>query len=528
MSTPAVLHAPGPGITERTTKSTRGRRPIKILAIVVVGVSAAVCVLALVSARFWPFTERAVVQDLAEASDSTVTVRSSHRTYFPTPGCVLEGVEFRHGAGAWTLITIDRLRIEGSYPGIFALHVPRVSVEGGHVYVPPFGSNVTFKTHHSHIVVEQVVIHGGVVEFASDNPQEKTFRFDVHDAVLRDVRWGSPITYELSVHNPKPPGEIATHGQFGGWTTGRPGETPISGEYTFERADLSVYGGIAGILTSHGKYAGILQHIDIAGSTNVPDFEVKSGGHKVELATQFDAFVDAIHGDTFLKRVEAHIGRTKVIVQGSIAGADDRDGKAALLDLRVQGGRIEDILGLFVESPRSPMSGVLTLKAKAEIASGNEPFLDKVKMQGSFGVDEGNFSKAETQTNVNQLSAGARGEKMEDAETVLTDLKGTVVLEGGIAKFSDLSFGVPGAAARMYGNYNLLTHKIDLHGRMQVDTRISKTTTGVKSLLLKAVDPFFKKGKTGEVVPVHIAGTYEHPQFGLDLTKPGPSNDSRK
>jgi hypothetical protein len=106
---------------------------------------------------------------------------------------------------------------------------------------------------------------------------------------------------------------------------------------------------------------------------------------------------------------------------------------------------------------------------------------------------------------------------MDDGETVLTDLKGRVLLEQGIAKFSDLSFGIPGASARMDGTYNLLNHKIDLHGRMQVDTKISKTSTGVKALLLKAMDPFFRKKKKGEIVPVHIEGTYEHPQFGLDL-----------
>ena len=116
---------------------------------------------------------------------------------------------------------------------------------------------------------------------------------------------------------------------------------------------------------------------------------------------------------------------------------------------------------------------------------------------------------------------------MEDAETVLTDLKGQVVLERGIAKFSDLSFGIPGAQARMHGTYNLLNHKIDLHGRMRVDTKISKTNTGVKSLLLKVMDPIFKKKKKGEVVPVHIGGTYEHPQFGLDLTDQTAQKDQK-
>jgi len=33
------------------------------------------------------------------------------------------------------------------------------------------------------------------------------------------------------------------------------------------------------------------------------------------------------------------------------------------------------------------------------------------------------------------------------------------------------------------------------------------------------MDPIFKKKKKGEVVPVHIAGTYEKPQFGLDLSQ---------
>ena len=67
-----------------------------------------------------------------------------------------------------------------------------------------------------------------------------------------------------------------------------------------------------------------------------------------------------------------------------------------------------------------------------------------------------------------------------------------------------------------------------MHGRMRVDTKISKTASGVKALLLKTMDPFFKKKKKGEVVPVHITGTYEHPQFGLDLTKPKEQEQQSK
>ena len=520
-STLAGTTAPSPNVGKTASKTKRqfprGRKVIVGIAALLV--CAAVC-LAVFWNRFWPFTEKAVVEDLKEASDSDVTVRKAHRTYFPFPGCVLEGVEFHHGPDKWKLISIEKLTIEGSYSGIFTKRVPRIRAEGGHVIVPPLGSHVTFNTQHSNLVVGEIVADGAVIEFAAKDPKKKPLRFEVHQGVLREVQWGKAIDYDLKFHNPEPPGEIATRGKFGVWTTGKPGETPISGEYTFEHADLGVYGGIAGMLDSKGKYGGFLKHIDISGTTDVPDFEVSTGGHKVKLVTQYSAYVDAIHGDTFLKPVNAHFGRTDVAVEGSIAGVKGRKSKTALLDLTSRRGRIEDILRLFVSEPRPPMSGPITLKAKVEIPPGDQRFLEKVKLDGAFGIGDSTFSKPETQKSVNELSAGARGDKMEDAETVLTDLKGQVVLTGGIAKFSDLSFGIPGAKARMHGTYNLLNEEIDLHGLMKVDTKISKTTTGVKSLLLKILDPIFKKKKKGEIVPVHIGGTYEHPQFGLDLAQP--------
>jgi len=51
--------------------------------------------------------------------------------------------------------------------------------------------------------------------------------------------------------------------------------------------------------------------------------------------------------------------------------------------------------------------------------------LEKVKLEGGFGVGTGSFSKLDTQESVNKLSAGAVGEKNgSDPETVLTDLTG--------------------------------------------------------------------------------------------------------
>ena len=497
------------------------RKALLILALVAV---AMLCVAAVLCWKYWPFSQKAVQEDLAEAADSSVTIRSYHPTYFLSPGCILEGIEFRHGANQFRLITIDKLVIEGSYSGILTRHVPRITAVGAHIFIPPFGAHTKFQSQHSALVVDELVANGTKVEFLSGEQPKHRLLFDVHEAVLRSVRWGSPIRYQLKFHNPDPPGEISTEGNFGPWADGHPQDTPMSGTYTFEHADLGVYGGIAGTLSSAGKFGGAFRHISVSGTTDTPDFVVTSGGHNHNLTTRFDAYVDATRGDTFLNRVEARIGRTTLVAQGSIAGSPGGKGKLADLRFTSRHGRIEDVLSLFVTANRSPMSGDLSLVARAHVGHGDQPFLERVKLDGKFGIDEGAF-KPETQKDVNALSAGARGENKDDPETVLTDLKGTVDLSGGVAYFHDLEFGVPGAQAHLHGTYNILNHRINLHGEMKVDTKISKTSSGAKALLLKIMDPLFRKKKKGEVVPVHILGTYEKPQFGLDL---GNNNEKKK
>jgi AsmA-like C-terminal region len=475
-----------------------------------------------------------------KASDSKLRFRAFHRTYFPFPGCVLEGLQFNHGSNtSKPLITIERLIIRGSYLGIFFRRLTSITAENMHIFIPPFGSGETFHTTPSKITIDEIVANGAVLEFASSKSDQQPLRFDIHDALLRDVGWNGALSYWVKVRNPEPPGEITASGKFGVWNINDPAQTPVSGAYKFDQADLSVFHGIAGMLSSVGKFGGVLAHINIAGSTDTPDFEVQSGGHRVQLTTEFSAYVDATRGDTFLKRVDAHFSRTHVVAEGSIAESPGGQGKTALIDLRASDGRIEDIPRLFVKADQPPMSGSVTLQAKTEIPPGERPFLKKVKLRGGFGVEAGSFSKPDTQESVNKLSAGAEGEKdASDPETVLTDLTGQAALEDGTARFSNLSFGVPGAVSRVHGTYNLISHKIDLHGQLRVDTKISNTTSGTKAILLKMMDPFFKKRRKGEVLPVRISGTYEHPSFGLDLydkdaqkklaPTPGPMAAGRK
>jgi hypothetical protein len=91
----------------------------------------------------WPFSQQAVLKELETASQSRVDVGAFYGTYFPRPGCILEHVTFQHNpkAGTPPLITVETLRIEGSFSGLFTNRVKRIHVEGMRILIPPQGSD---------------------------------------------------------------------------------------------------------------------------------------------------------------------------------------------------------------------------------------------------------------------------------------------------------------------------------------------------------------------------------------------------
>ena len=511
-------------IVPTSSKKTRKSIVLAALAIVVIG-PAAIIFLAL----HWPFTREAVLKQLEDASLSRVDAGAFHGTYFPRPGCVLEHVIFQHNpkAGSPPLITVERLRIEGSFAGLFAEHVRLIRAEGVRILIPLQGSDEQFPPpKRSPFVIDDLIADGATLEVPSREAGKQPLKFSFHNFVLSDVGSSGPASFQARLSNPEPPGEIITAGKFGPWNADDVGKTAVSGEYLFQLADLGVFGGIAGLLSSSGKFSGVLDRIEVQGLTDTPRFTVTSGSHPVQLRTQFHAVVNGENGDTFLQRVAATFGKTTVWSEGSVAGKPGQSGKAASVELVAKDGRIQDILLPFARSERSPMSGIVNFHAKVSIPPGRRPFLEKVESQGDFGIDAGTFTKSGTQQGVNHLSEGALGEEDhhktekddDDPETVLSDLKGHVLLKDGTARFSNLSFSVPGALAQMQGTYNLITEQIDLHGTLRTDSAPSNTTRGVKALMLKVLDPFFKKQHAGYIMPVKITGTYEHPLFGLDLS----------
>jgi hypothetical protein len=101
---------------------------------------------------------------------------------------------------------------------------------------------------------------------------------------------------------------------------------------------------------------------------------------------------------------------------------------------------------------------------------------------------------------------------------------GYIVLRHAKADFAYLEFKVPWASLLLNGFYGLQNEDLDFHGKLRMVAKVSQTTTGLKSFLLRAFNPFFKYGAGGSVLPVKVTGLPFESGVWLELrgrAKPG-------
>jgi hypothetical protein len=481
--------------------------------------------------RNWPFTRQAVTVALQDRFARTVEIRNFRDTYFP-PGFIAEGISFLHREhkNLPPLITVRTLILQASYTGLFSVQkrVGRVQVIGLHVLVPP--RSTTGKSHsvmpltdsssNKSLAIAEIQADGAELEFMSSRSDKEPFKLAVRRLTLDHVGENGPIFFRAALLNTEPPGEIRSTGQFGPWNADEPGSTPVSGSYTFEDANLGVFEGIEGTLSSRGKFSGTLEHIETQGGADVPNFHVSRSSHIVHLSNEFQAAVDATNGDTYLQNVRSHFERTTVLSSGGVTGKPGQHGKTVALDMAVKDGRIDDLLRLITGEKHPSMTGNISLHARVKLPPGPPGFLKKLDLEGDFGVTQERFTNAAVQSPLNKLTESARGEnkkqEAEDPETVLSDLKGHVSVKAGIATLSNVSFTAPGTLAQIRGTYNLLDKTVNLQGVLHTNGKLSDTTSGFKALVLKGISPFLKK-KTVTIVPFTVNGTSTQPSFALDF-----------
>jgi hypothetical protein len=472
-------------------------------------------------------TRQWIIRVLSSRFDSQVELQSLHVETTPHMLVTGEGLtlRYRNRTDVPPLIQIARFSFNLGVLGI--IHVPRhvrgVYVENMIITIPPSDHNpapprlkkpalvprVTFK---------EIICNDTTLIILPKREGKDPLDFEIHDLVLKNVGEQKPFDFHGTLTNAKPKGEIATNGTFGPWNAEDPAFTPVSGNYSFDNADLDPFAGIGGTLSSIGKYSGQLNQLEVQGQTDTPNFSLDPVGRPVPLHTEFSATVDGTHGDTYLHPVRATLLHSLIIANGSVIRAAGKPGHIISLNIYAPNARLQDILRLATKSPQPVMTGIVHLRTKMLLPPGKEKVIHRLTLDGDFGVNAAEFANLEVRDKLESLSRHALGKPSDkDVGSGVTDLLGHFHLERDRAKFPRLSFSIPGAEVRLTGSYNLPDETLDFRGNLRMRAKLSQTVTGKKSFFLKLADPFFKEDGAGSVVPIRISGTRDRPKFALNL-----------
>jgi len=383
------------------------------------------------------------------------------------------------------------------------------------------------------VVVETILCKNAHLTIETSKPDKLPLEFDIAQVKVTHVSEDNPMHFDANLTNPRPAGLVLTSGSFGPWSVDDPGETPITGEYRFEHADLGVFNGIAGTLDSTGNYTGVLRNLEVDGQTHTANFSLTHFGTPMPLETTFHATVDGTNGDTWLHPVRATLGQSHFTAAGEIVGVQPKTlpngtvepgGHEIALNVNIPEGRMEDFLRLTSSNGTPLLTGTLALKTKLEIPPGTDAVTDKLKLDGHFLLEDAAFTSDKIQHEVTDLSMRGQGEAKE-AKTAGDDARsafeGNFTMDKGVIAFSSLEYLVPGAEIKLKGKYGVNGGTLDFHGTARTEATVSKMVGGWKGFLLKPVDGLFKKGGAGSLVPIHVEGTEHDPKFGVDLGRIG-------
>lgn len=288
------------------------------------------------------------------------------------------------------LISLRQFSFHASLRGLFLrpTHVGTVHVNGMAVNIPPRemrqqARGPKRKLGKIKVVVDNLVFDDSKLVIGTSKPNKDPKDFELKHIVMHNVGGERPWTYDATLTNAIPKGYIHAVGTFGPWNIESPGDSSVTGHYTFDKADLGTINGIGGILSSVGNFKGQLNRIEVQGTTDTPDFSLDTANHPMPLYTEFYAIVDGTSGDTYLQPVNAKLGESVFSCNGAIVNVK---GKGHIIDLNVDvpNGRIQDFLQLGVKTKPPVMTGQIAVKAKLNIRPGKESVSKKAGNRGTI------------------------------------------------------------------------------------------------------------------------------------------------
>jgi hypothetical protein len=512
---------------------------IVLFTILVMGIVGSIAV-----SRAEPILRARVIETLSTKFKSRIELDGFHVSLLKGLEVSGEGLRIfgdtdpnNHEPGIQPLIGVAEFRFRTGVVNILRspMHVDTVYVKGMQINLPPREQRGEMKKMSPkggkiRIVLDRLLCDQAQLIINTLRPGKLPLEFEIKSLVMTSIGPYDPMHFDANLTNPKPIGNVLSSGSFGPWQADSPRDTPVSGTYSFNNADLGTIKGIGGILSSTGKYAGVLDNIVIDGSTDTPDFRIAISGRPVPLHTDFHAVVDGTNGDTYLQPVEARILDSSLTAVGSVVRTRDPKGHHVELDVVVKKGRIDDLLKLAIRTDPPIMTGIVSLKTHFDLPPGEPEVANRLKLAGIFEVSQVHFTNEKIQGKVDSLSMRSQGKPKlaQDnvPDNVHSDLKGTFKLNDGLISFSQLQFQVPGTQVNLTGQYSLDGNRFDFHGKARLDAKLSHMVTGWKAILLKPADPFFSKNGVGAEIPIKVTGTKSEPHFGADFGHKGDDKNA--
>jgi hypothetical protein len=474
----------------------------------------------------WPYRYRNVEPLLQKVFASQIKIDHYHRTYFPRPGFVATGLTLRRYSAPDLppIGSADSLLVQGSWVDLLLLRnrVRLVDVEGLHIVIPPVGSRANqedFPPGSSAdfsgpaTVVEQLNIHHATLDIMRVNGSR--YSFPIRQLVIRNLRKGQAISYFVDMQNAWPSGHILAKGNFGPLLPSNLGATPVSGDFTFSSVKLEDIHGLRGGLSSAGRFYGALTAIEADLTSETPDFAVGKG-RPTNLAASTHVTINGLNANVILHTVDVHTGATAVHAEGDIVGSP----KVTNLEIAVTNGRAQDILRPFFKG-EVPITGAVWLHSHARLTPAGEglTFFKRLQMDGVFDIPSERLTDRGTEQKLSDFSQRAQGAKQATQERaagdevrgetaeVFSSLNGRAKIRDGIVSTQRLNFKVPGADVNVNGTFSLHDGKVHMLGDVSTQSDVSHAATGVKSVLLKPLIPFFKKHNAGAKIPIAITGS---------------------
>jgi hypothetical protein len=447
-----------------------------------------------------------------------------------------EGIRLRHKGrrDVSPMFGVRRFHFDVELATLFDTRkvIPTVFLEGMEITIPPkgdrpkLGERITAGGNsdaQEGLLVKVVIIKEATLVILPKDRKKFPLSFGIQNLRLDLAGTGSVMRYDASLTIPKPSGAVHSVGSFGPWNAAEPGDTALCGDYTLKEADLGVFGGIAGILSSTGHFEGTLDTLHARGETYVPDFRLTGTGNAVPLTAEFEALVDGTNGNTTLQPVRATLGTTKFTTSGGVIKHEGEPRRSVSLDVSMYQGNLRDILRLAVKG--NPfMEGQIFLETKIEVPPLSGKVREKLILDGRFEVRHGKFLRSATQDDIDSLSRRGQGQpNSEGIDEVVSGMRGRFKLENEVLRFRSLFFAVPGAKVDLKGTYDLHGDALDFHGTLKLQAKVSQTMTGWKRWALKPVDPFFAKEGAGSFFRIKVTGSSREPKFGLDRGRKTPS-----